>query len=130
MTTQSDSPKTFEAGEDMDAFLRVVISNDGTVMLADAVDYGIGVTQKDSDDGESVAVRLDSHGGSSKMTASGAIIAGRKVYAAASGKIAATGTNVIGTAIDAASGNGSVIEVLPHVSCQQSSSSSSSSSSS
>ena len=130
MTIQSNSPRTFEAGEDMDAFLRVVISADGTVMLADAVDYGIGVTQKDSDDGESVAVRLDGHGGTSKMTASAAISAGDLVYAAASGKIAATGTKLIGTAIDAASGNGSVIEVLPHVSRQQSSSSSSSSSSS
>jgi len=129
MTTQADSPITFEAGEDMDAFLRVVISNDCTVMLADSPDYGIGVTQKDSDDGELVAIRLDTHGGSLKMTAQCAINAGQKVYAADAGKVSSTGTNLVGTALDAATGDGSVIEVLPHISCNQSSSSSSSSSS-
>jgi len=60
----------------------------------------------------------------------GAISAGDLVYAAAGGKIAATGTLLIGTALDAATGDGSVIEVLPHVGHQQSSSSNSSSSSS
>jgi len=59
----------------------------------------------------------------------GAISAGDLVYAAG-GKIAATGTLLIGTALDAATGDGSVIEVLPHVGHQQSSSSNSSSSSS
>jgi len=128
MATQADSPITFTAGEDMDAFMRV-IATARTVTLADEDDYGIGVTQKDVDSGDFVAIRLDSHGGSSKMNASGAIAAGAKVYAADDGQIAATGTRLIGTAIDAASGDGSVIEVLPHVSMQQSSSSSSSSSS-
>jgi len=69
------------------------------------------------------------HGGTHKMTASGTITAGAKVYAAASGKIAGTGTLLIGTALDAATEDGSVIEVVPHISRQQSSSSSSSSSS-
>ena len=56
----------------------------------------------------------------------GAISAGDLVYAAAGGKIAATGTLLIGTALDAATGDGSVIEVLPHESSSSNSSSSSS----
>jgi len=128
MTTQADSPRTFTAGEDLDAFLRVKAAG-RTVSLAGSSDYGIGATQKDADSGENVAIRLDAHGGTMKMTASGAITTGDKVYAAASGKIAATGTILIGTALDTATGDGSVIEVLPHPGYQQSSSSSSSSSS-
>jgi hypothetical protein len=61
--------------------------------------------------------------------ASAAIDAGAKVYAAAGGKVAPTGTLLIGTALDAASANNSVIEVIPHIARTQSSSSSSSSSS-
>ena len=129
MATQSDSPKSFLAGEAIAAFLRVKAYG-RTAYLADATDYGIGVAQIGVAISVDVEIRLDSHGGSSKMTASGAISAGAKVYAAASGKIAATGTLLIGTALDAASGNGSVIEVLPHPGYQQSNSSSSSSSSS
>ena len=128
MTIQSESPKSFTAGENISAWLRVKAYG-RTVYLADAVDYGIGVVQETKASGYQVDVRLDNHGGSSKMTASAAITAGQKVYAAADGKIAATGTKLIGTALDTASGNGSVIEVLLHAGYQQSSSSSSSSSS-
>ena len=128
MTVQSDSPKSFVAGEDLTAFKRVKLAM-RNAWLADAADYGVGVTQEAKSSGYNIDVRMYDHGGTLKMTASGAITAGAKVYAAASGKIAATGTLLIGTALDAATGDGSVIEVVPHVSRQQSSSSSSSSSS-
>jgi len=131
MTTVNDSPISLVAGEDLAANLRVKChGGDRKAYLADASDYGIGTVLVGVSDGEMADIRLDSHGGSLKMVASAAITAGQKVYAAASGKIAATGTKVIGTALDTATGNNSVIEVLPHVSRTQSSSSSSSSSSS
>jgi hypothetical protein len=46
------------------------------------------------------------------MVALTAITAGNPVYAAASGKIAATGTVFVGTALEAATADGDVIEVL------------------
>jgi hypothetical protein len=101
-----------------------------TARLAGANDYGVGVAQEGVANGDDVAVRLDIHGGSLKMVASGAITAGARVYAAASGKISASGTQSIGTALDAASGDGSVIAVLPSPGGVVQSSSSSSSSSS
>lgn len=128
MTTQSNSPQTYTAGEALTEWLRVK-AHGRTVYLADAVDYGIGVVQETVAITKSAPIRLDLHGGTSKMTASGVITAGQRVYAAANGKIAATGSKLVGTALDTASGNGSVIEVLPHPGYQQSSSSSSSSSS-
>lgn len=129
MTVQSDSPKSFVAGEALTAFMRVKLSG-RNAWLADASDYGVGVTQEIAAITNNVDVRMYNHGGTLKMVASAAITAGDLVYAAASGKIAATGTLVIGTALDTATGDASIIEVLPHVSIAQSSSSSSSSSSS
>ena len=129
MTVQSDSPKSFYSGEALTAYKRVKLAT-RNAWLADAADYGVGVTQEQVAISKSVDVRMYDHGGSLKMTASGAISAGAKVYAAASGKIAATGTLQIGTALDAATANNDVIEVVCHLARGQSSSSSSSSSSS
>lgn len=54
--------------------------------------------------------------GTVELTASGAIDQFAKVYSAADGKISMTNTGVcVGMALAAASGNGSVIEVLPEV---------------
>jgi len=129
MTTQSESPCSFLTGEAVVAWRRVKLTPSRTVIYADAVDAGIGVTQNDAASGEAVAVRRDAAVGTSKMMASGAIAAGKKVYAAASGKIAQSGSVLIGNAVDAATADGSIIEVVPTLGIQQSSSSSSSSSS-
>jgi len=124
----TNSPFTLTAGAAIAAFLRVKASG-RTGYLAGASDYGVGTAIEGVASGKQVTVRLWEHGGTHKCVASAAISAGAKVYAAASGKIAATGTLLIGTALDAASGNNSVIEVIPHIGHTQSSSSSSSSSS-
>lgn len=129
MTTFANSPQSFTASVAIAAFLRVKVGGRSTATLAGASDYGIGTCVEGVASGAQVAVRAWEHGGSHKCVASAAITAGAKVYAAAGGKIAASGTLLIGTALDAASGNNSVIEVLPHIGYQQSSSSSSSSSS-
>jgi hypothetical protein len=57
-------------------------------------------------------VRLRTAEGTVKMVASGAITAGNPAYAAAGGKIAATGTVVVGPALEASANDGDVIEVL------------------
>lgn len=131
MATMSNSPKTFTSGEELGAFLRVKIAGaTRAAWLADAADYGIGTVLKGVAVSKDVSIRLWGHGGSHKCVASGVVAAGQKVYAAAGGKVAASGTLLIGTALDAATGDGSTIEVLPHLGIQQSSSSSSSESSS
>lgn len=120
---------TLTAGETMAEYSRVKLQSGRTAMLADAVDYGVGVVQQIATTiGDLVAARLDCQG-SSKMIASAAIVAGARVYAADGGKVAPTGSLLIGTALDAATGNNSVIAVMPTPSLIQSSSSSSSSSS-
>jgi hypothetical protein len=133
MAVQRNSPLSFVAGEALSEFRRVKISPDKKVYYADAAEAGVGVTQNPISAAElaagvAVAVRFDTEG-TSKMTASAAISAGAKVYAAADGKIAPTGTVLIGNAVDAATADGSVIEIAPTMGRLQSSSSSSSSSS-
>lgn len=125
----TNSPMTFTSGEAIAVALRVKLAT-RIAWLATATDYGIGTSIEGVAISKDLAIRNYEHGGSHKMTASGVIVAGAKAYAAAGGKIAATGTLLIGTALDAATGDGSVIEVMPHLGIQQSSSSSSSSSSS
>ena len=128
MSSQTDTPITLLAGEAMaTAFVRVK-ANGRTAYLADAVDAGVGTLQAPVASGANCTVRRDTQG-SSKMICNAAIVAGAKVYAAASGKIAPSGSKIVGTALDAGTGNNSVIEVLPHPGVNQSSSSSSSSSS-
>jgi hypothetical protein len=127
MAEQRNWPLSFPVAAAVTAFCRVQYHPAGTVSHAGATEYGIGVAQKtQSTVGQEVEIRGYDQG-TLKMVASGAIAAGAEVFAAAGGKIAATGTVKIGTARAAASGNNSIIEVIPHRGLIQSSSSSSSS---
>jgi hypothetical protein len=60
---------------------------------------------------ELVAVRLNTAQGTRRMIAAGAISADAAVYAAASGRVASSGTIFVGEAITAATAAGDVIEV-------------------
>ncbi|NBS37221.1 MAG: hypothetical protein EBS71_07620 [Actinobacteria bacterium] len=60
-----------------------------------------------------VTLKLQSGEGTKKLTAAGAITGGNKVYAAASGKVAATGSVVEGIAFETVTADGDFIEVLP-----------------
>jgi hypothetical protein len=62
---------------------------------------------------DGVGVRLHSAQGTRKMIASGAITAGNPCYAAASGKIASSGTVYCGIALETSANDGDIIEVLP-----------------
>ena len=104
--------KTFTAGAAIDQYLRVKLSS-GKLAVAGASDVSIGVMEVESfADLDKVAVRLSTAQGTRKMVASEAITAGDPVYAAASGKVAATGTVVEGRALEAATADGDIIEVL------------------
>jgi len=117
MSQQINGPEiTLQAGEDLIAFRRVKISG-STVMYADAGDCGIGTVQAvvDYSENANACIRLDA-AGTSKMMASGVIAAGANVYPAADGKITATiNGRCIGKALEAATANGDIIDVLPYI---------------
>ena len=105
--------KGFEASAAISVHARVTLSG-GKVATAGATVRGIGTADTPSfADGNIVAVRLLSAAGTQKMIAAGAITAGANVFAAASGKIASSGTVPVGVAMEAASADNDLIEVLP-----------------
>lgn len=103
-------------------FLRVKLSSTVTIngvaepalALAGAADWAaeIGTVEEQAfASGNVVPVRLRNAQGTRKLVAAGAISAGVAIYAAASGKISATASGPqIGISLQAASGNGSIIE--------------------
>lgn len=104
--------KGFTPGGALGQHLRVTLSS-GVLALAGAGEFGLGTMENPTfSTAETGTVRLRTAAGTRKMVANAAITAGAPVYAAASGKIAPSGTFLIGEALDAASGDGSIIEVL------------------
>jgi len=114
MSQYVESPcRQFTAGAARDRFLRVKLSGT-SLATAGASDVSIGTQETESFAAtDIVPVRLSTAQGTRKMIASGAITPGNPVYAAASGKIAGSGTVVEGRALEAATTDGDVIEVLP-----------------
>jgi hypothetical protein len=109
--------KTFTAGEALEAFRRVKLSSgSGTqVEYADQSDSDgyIGITQEKVSSGDQVNVALKGGPGTRKAVASEALAVGATLYAADDGKVADTASgNAIGTALEAASADGSIIEIL------------------
>jgi len=95
---------------------RVILSS-GNLALAGATDLEIGVIENPATTNDTLApVRLVSRETTLRMLAGAAISQYADVYPAASGKISSTssGGPPIGIALEAASGNGSLIEVLPY----------------
>lgn len=105
--------KAFNASAAISQYARVTVSS-GNVAAAGELAAWIGTaTRATFASGDDVAVRLRTAQGTHKMIASGAISQEAVVYGAADGKISATPNgNVVGIALEAASGNNSVIEVL------------------
>lgn len=104
----------FTAGAAIAQFLRVKLSA-GKLAVAGAEDEDIGTIEEASfADGDKVTVRTYNAEGSRKMVASAAITQFAKVYGAAGGKVSSTANGAPkGIALAAASGDGSIIEVLP-----------------
>lgn len=116
MSQFTEAPtKTFIASGALGKHLRVKDNGSGLLALAGTSDIALGTLERDAlAANDPVAVRLPTAQGTRKMVASEAITAYALVYAGASGKVAATGTIVEGRAMEAATTNGDVIEVLPH----------------
>lgn len=106
--------KTFTAGAALAQYRRVRLSA-GVLAYAGASDTdALGEMAVDSfASGDVVGVTLHNAQGTKIMVASAAISAGAGVYAAADGKIASSGTVLVGLALEAAGTNGDLIEVSP-----------------
>lgn len=90
----------------------LLVKADGTLTAADANRDWIGSSLEPRTSGQSLPIRFAS-AGSHKLTAAAAISAGAIVYKAANGQIGTTNTNArVGIALEAASGAGSIIEVV------------------
>lgn len=109
--------KTFNASQVMDVNLRVKrdpADSEG-VLLADAGEDSIGTTEDEAENiGDPVTIRLWNHAGTRKVVAAGAFADSVDLYGAAAGKVddAIVGDK-LGEALAAASGDNSVIELLP-----------------
>jgi hypothetical protein len=88
------------------------VKTTGALVVATASDVELGTMEIPATAAGPATVRLRTAEGTAKMVASVAITADNPVYAAAGGKVAATGTVFVGTALEAATADGDVIEVL------------------
>lgn len=115
MSQEHDTPfLTFTAGEALEKFRLVKLSAARTVVYADAADEPIGRTMAPAASGDPVTVAALNKEGTFKMVASEAFAVNAQLYTAADGKVADTASaNQVGIALEAASGNNSVVEVLP-----------------
>lgn len=105
--------KTFSAGAAL-VQNRLVVLSSGVLQYADAYTTAIGTLEDTTfASGDVVAVRLLPGEGTFKMMASAAITSGAYVYQTASGKIDDVGFIPVGIALEAASADGDIIEVLP-----------------
>lgn len=114
--TEGPAKGDFTAGAALSQFRRVKLSA-GVLAYAGAEDIEVGNLELATFAADEPAtVRLKNAQGTKKMVAAGAISQYANVYGAANGMIDDTvNANFIGIALDAASGSGSVVEVLPQV---------------
>ena len=92
-------------------YLRVKLSS-GVLALAGASDTELGVTRSRIEASVPGGVHVRTAQGTVPMVAAGAISAGAEVFAAASGKIASSGSVSIGTTLEASTADGDIIEIL------------------
>lgn len=116
MSQMVETPtRTFEASAAIAPNLRVKLDTNGQLAAAGAAERSIGVLERRAlAANELVAVRTRNAPGTRKMVAAGAITARNYVYGAASGKVDdIPNGNLEGIALEAATADGDVIEVLP-----------------
>lgn len=108
--------KTFIADEAIAVHLRVKLDSDGRVTVAGLADKEVGTALTPAfAAGDPVSVKLRTGAGTHKMVAIEALAIGATIYSEANGKVqdtAATGAFQVGTALEAATADGDVIEVL------------------
>ena len=107
------SVEHFTANAALGQFLRVYLGSNGKVALAGINDFGIGTVENAATAAdEKIGVRLNSAVGTRKVVASGAITVGDPVFCGAAGKVSSSGATRYGIALEAATADGDVIEVL------------------
>lgn len=106
--------REFDASGALGQYLRVKLNGSFQLALAGAGDIELGTIETAAfAAGEAHPVRLRTAAGTAKMVASGAITQGSAVYGDAGGQVTATpNQNFIGYALNAASGQNSILEVL------------------
>lgn len=105
--------RTFTAGEAIAQYLRVKFSGTSLVKAGNT-DACIGTNLLDVfASGDLMTVDLRTAQGTVVMVAAGAITKGNPVYAAASGRVDASGTVLEGTALTTTTAAGDLLEVLP-----------------
>ncbi|WP_319525676.1 DUF2190 family protein [uncultured Desulfosarcina sp.] len=111
---------SLEAGADL-ANHRLIKMSGGKAVYntATSTDNPIGVSKLNAKNGEDISAHPMNKEGTTEITAAGAIGQGAEVFAAAEGKIQALPASAgdyrrIGLAMSAASGDGSIIEILPY----------------
>ncbi len=116
MSTFTSLPtKSFISTAAIEAYVRVKL--DGTtansVVVAGATEVGIGVTEAPVGAGDPVSVRLFTSTGSAYFRVGAAVAIHSQVRAIADGEVDDSGAGpIVGTALSAGTGDGSVIEVL------------------
>ena len=120
MPYTDDPRKTFPVGNaDLPPYRLCKLSSGALVLMtATATDRPIGATRQLFLAGSDGCVKMMTSDGTMELEAATAITLGADVYAAADGKVEALPTGAgtyrrIGTALEAASGAGAIIEVLP-----------------
>ena len=119
-STYVDGPKTYIAGEDLEAYRRVKIES-GTVtdppevVYADAGEDCIGITLKPAKDTEPIAVQGLAKDGTFLACAADSFARGATLYGAADGKVSdtASGTSYF-VALGAAGANLDIVEIAVH----------------
>ncbi len=112
MSYNESKAGTGTAKVDMPMFSRVVEDATGQLTLAGATDRELGTLNRNAFVGDAVSYRFRNAEGTCQMIASGAIGLNVEVFAAASGKVASTGTVSVGISRSSASAADDQIEVL------------------
>jgi len=118
MAVWSEGPRTFLAGEALEAYRRVKIKSNTTtsppeVVYADAGEACMGVTLAPAKSGEAVTVKALNDSGTTLVTAADSFAIGATLYGANDGKVSdsASGSAQF-KALEAATADGDVIEAV------------------
>ena len=107
--------KAFTAAGTIKQYARVVLGSGGTITEAGLAQKEIGTAMEPAVTGDVIAVRLRTAMGTHKMIALEALAIGATLYTEAAGKVQDTAEATsfqVGTALEAATADGDIIEVL------------------
>jgi hypothetical protein len=110
--------KAFTSAGTIKQYARVTLGSGGTITEAGLAVKDIGTAMEPAVSGDVISVRLRTANGTHKMIAVEAVAAGATLYTEAAGKVQDTAEATafqIGTALEAATADGDIIEVLYNV---------------